>query len=186
MHWANLMELCLVSTSCDDDVSGAWFQQALNDFALNYYDLLDSLAILPSHPRVLINEYYAPISTDVACPSEYHLTSDKASALLSRLQTFNNVLAEGAKGFGFQVIHQNFCRPRAMHPIHMFKGRTIRHRCIRTLPGSLPLHSPISRPWPNPHRRRRAQVCRHPAQVTLSRPLSVPLEASKHITLPTS
>lgn len=107
MHWRNAMELCLVA-GCDDAASAAWFQQALGNFALNYYDLLQQLVALPSHPRVIVNEYYVPLSAQSPCPGQYHLGTDQSDALLQRLAAFNHVLRTGAESFGFEAVAPSF------------------------------------------------------------------------------
>jgi lysophospholipase L1-like esterase len=108
MHWHDLMELCLATTTCDDAASSALFQQALDQFVLNYYDLLTQLATLPSHPRVLINEYFPPIGSSISCLSHYGVTDQKVNTLLARLAMFNKALHDGATGFGFEAVQQNF------------------------------------------------------------------------------
>jgi hypothetical protein len=108
MHWTQLMELCLVSPQCNDSASAAWFSQALDDFTIDYYDLLQRLAALPGLPRVIVNEYYDPLPAKPDCTSEPAITAAKASVLLSRLTTFNTVLADGAASFGFQAVDPSF------------------------------------------------------------------------------
>jgi hypothetical protein len=110
MHWANLMELCLASVSpaCDDAASSAWFQQTLDGFTVDYYDLLVQLAALPGHPRVIVNEYYAPLPPSPSCPDAFRITAAKAHSLLARLEAFNSVLRAGAAGFGFESVQPSF------------------------------------------------------------------------------
>jgi hypothetical protein len=42
------------------------------------------------------------------CPSQPAITSAKSAVLLSRLITFNTVLADGAASFGFDPVAPNF------------------------------------------------------------------------------
>lgn len=108
MHWTQLMELCLVSPQCDDSASAAWFSQALDSFTIDYYDLLQRLATLPGSPRVIINEYYDPLPAQPVCAGEPAITASKSAVLLSRLTTFNTVLADGAASFGFGAVDPSF------------------------------------------------------------------------------
>ncbi len=108
MHWTQLMELCLVSPQCDDSASAAWFSQALDSFTIDYYDLLQRLAALPGLPRVVINEYYDPLPAKPDCAGEPAITAAKSAVLLSRLTTFNTVLADGAASFGFDAVGPSF------------------------------------------------------------------------------
>jgi GDSL-like Lipase/Acylhydrolase family len=108
MHWAALMEICLATPGCDDKASAAWFSQALNSFTFDYYDLLQHLATLPGSPRVIVNEYYDPLPANPNCPGHSELTAAKSGVLTDRLNTFNTVLADGAKSFGFQAVDPSF------------------------------------------------------------------------------
>jgi hypothetical protein len=108
MHWTQLMELCLVSPQCNDSASAAWFAQALDNFTIDYYDLLQRLATLPGSPRVIVNEYYDPLPAQPVCTGEPEITASKAMVLLSRLTTFNTVLADGAASFGFEAVDPSF------------------------------------------------------------------------------
>ena len=49
--WSGLVGLCAAAKSCADSASTAYFQQHLATFASQYYQLLEQLATLPSHPR---------------------------------------------------------------------------------------------------------------------------------------
>jgi hypothetical protein len=102
------MELCLIAPQCDDSVSAAWFSQALDSFTVDYYDLLQRLAALPGLPRIIVNEYYDPLPANPVCPGQPAFTSAKSAVLLSRLTTFNTVLADGAASFGFDAVAPSF------------------------------------------------------------------------------
>ncbi len=108
MHWTQVMELCLIAPQCDDSVSAAWFSQALDSFTVDYYDLLQRLAALPGLPRIIVNEYYDPLPVNPVCPGQPAITSAKSAVLLSRLTTFNTVLADGAASFGFDAVAPSF------------------------------------------------------------------------------
>ncbi|MGA7989585.1 MAG: GDSL-type esterase/lipase family protein [Candidatus Dormiibacterota bacterium] len=108
MHWAALMELCLVSPTCDDSASAAWFSQALDGFTVDYYDLLQHLATLPGAPQVIVNEYYDPLPVKPVCPGQPGITAAKSKVLLGRLTMFNKVLSQGAASFGFAAVDPNF------------------------------------------------------------------------------
>jgi len=118
MHWTQLMELCLVAPQCDDTASAAWFAQALDGFTIDYYDLLQRLASLPGLPRVIVNEYYNPLPMQPVCIGQPVITAAKSTVLLSRLTTFNTVLADGAASFGFDAVAPSFvghelCTPQS-------------------------------------------------------------------------
>jgi lysophospholipase L1-like esterase len=108
MHWTQLMELCLVAPQCDDTASAAWFAQALDSFTIDYYDLLQRLASLPGLPRVIVNEYYNPLPVNPDCSGQPAITAAKSAVLLSRLTTFNTMLADGAASFGFDAVAPSF------------------------------------------------------------------------------
>ena len=108
MHWAALMELCLVSPQCDDSASSAWFSQALDSFTVDYYDLLQHLATLPGAPQVIVNEYYDPLPVKPVCPGQPGITAAKSAVLSARLTMFNKVLSEGAASFGFAAVDPSF------------------------------------------------------------------------------
>jgi lysophospholipase L1-like esterase len=130
MHWTQLMELCLVSPQCDDSASAAWFAQALDSFTFDYYDLLQRLAALPGLPRVIVNEYYDPLPLDPVCPGEPAITASKSAVLLSRLTTFNTVLADGAASFGFEAVDPSF----------MGHELCTQQSFVQGLDGAAPLH----------------------------------------------
>jgi lysophospholipase L1-like esterase len=108
LQWEAMAAMCAMGPSCDDQATAALFQANLATFTQDYYQLLHDLAALPAHPRVLINEYFTPFGSNLKCLSAEGLTSAKASALLSRLGTLNQVLAGGAKTFGFTAVAPEF------------------------------------------------------------------------------
>jgi GDSL-like Lipase/Acylhydrolase family len=130
MHWTQLMELCLVAPQCDDSATAAWFSQALDSFTIDYYDLLQRLAALPGLPRVIVNEYYDPLPVEPVCAGLPAITATKSAVLLSRLTTFNTVLADGAASFGFDAVAPSFvghelCTPQSF---------------VQNVNGAAPLH----------------------------------------------
>ena len=58
LSWSVMTQLCAATAVCDDKVSSAYFNQLLDTFTRNYYELLSDLDRLPAHPAVLINQYY--------------------------------------------------------------------------------------------------------------------------------
>jgi lysophospholipase L1-like esterase len=108
LSWSVLTQLCAASTVCDDKVSTAYFDELLDTFTRNYYELLSDLDKLPAHPAVLINEYYLPFGSDVGCLRQYGMTPAKAKVLLARLRQLNTVLAQGAGLFGYGVAVPRF------------------------------------------------------------------------------
>ena len=109
MQWPVLVQFCLLAPVCDDNATAALFDTNLSRFTLDYAEhLLPQLAALPQHPRVLINQYYYPFDPDVACPGIEGWSADKVRVLSGRLSTFNSVLAQGAKTFGFTAVQPDF------------------------------------------------------------------------------
>ncbi len=108
LSWSVMTKLCAASPVCDDKVSSAYFSQLLGTFTRNYYQLLSDLDALPSHPAVLVNEYYSPFGSDVSCLQGYGMTQAKAQVLTARLGQLNAVLAQGASQFGFGVAAPRF------------------------------------------------------------------------------
>jgi lysophospholipase L1-like esterase len=108
LSWSVLTQLCAASAVCDDKVSTAYFDQLLDTFTRNYYELLSDLDKLPAHPAVLINEYYIPFGSDLGCLKKNGMNPAKARVLLARLGQLNTVLAQGAGLFGFGVAVPRF------------------------------------------------------------------------------
>jgi len=108
LSWSVMTQLCAASTVCDDKVSSAYFNQLVNTFTRNYYQLLSDLDRLPNHPAVLVNEYYSPFGASLGCLAKYGMTAAKAKVLLARLAQLNTVLAQGAGLFGFGVAAPRF------------------------------------------------------------------------------
>ncbi|MFE3637517.1 SGNH/GDSL hydrolase family protein [Streptomyces sp. NPDC059168] len=108
VRWSDLVRLCVVSPSCDDRASTAFFQDRLARFGLDYRNLLRVLAALPQHPAVVVNEYYDPFGPDVGCLRDEGLTRRKAEVLRSRLAALNAVLQQGAETAGFTAVKPDF------------------------------------------------------------------------------
>jgi lysophospholipase L1-like esterase len=94
--WSGLAGLCAAAKSCADSASTAYFQQHLATFTSQYYQLLEQLATLPSHPRVLINLYYNPFDAREQCLTAEGLDATKENALTELLSALNKVLSNGA------------------------------------------------------------------------------------------
>lgn len=101
LNWSTMVVVCAVAPRCDDRATTAYFQQQLASFSKNYLQLLSQLATLPSHPKVIINRYYDPFGPGTACLARVGLTAAKIRVLQARLATLNDVLARGARQFGF-------------------------------------------------------------------------------------
>ena len=99
--WSLMVGYCTVAPRCDDKATTAFFQQQLASFSKDYLQLLSQLAILPGHPRVIINQYYNPFGPEQSCLRPAGLTPAKLATLTSRLATLNAVLSKGAADFGF-------------------------------------------------------------------------------------
>jgi GDSL-like Lipase/Acylhydrolase family len=108
VQWSVMTQLCVASAICSDKVSAAYFASLLGQFTRAYYELLTQLATLPAKPKVLVNEYYDPFGSSVACLNKYGITSAKAAVLASRLGQLNQVLSQGAQAFGFSVAAPDF------------------------------------------------------------------------------
>ncbi|MCC9708450.1 SGNH/GDSL hydrolase family protein [Streptomyces sp. MNU76] len=108
VRWADLVQLCAISPSCDDRASTAFFQDRLARFALDYRRLLRILATLPQHPAVVVNEYYDPFGPDVSCLEDEGLTRQKTQVLRSRLAALNAILRKGAEAAGFTTVKPDF------------------------------------------------------------------------------
>ena len=72
-----------IAPRCDDKATTAFFQQQLASFSKDYLQLLSQLAILPGHPRVIINQYYNPFGPQQDCLSPAGLTPAKLATLTS-------------------------------------------------------------------------------------------------------
>jgi lysophospholipase L1-like esterase len=108
LSWSVMTRLCAATAVCNDKVSSAFFNQALSSFTRTYYELLSDLDRLPGHPAVLVNEYYSPFGSSIACLHQYGMTPAKEQVLLSRLSQLNTVLAQGAGLFRFGVADPQF------------------------------------------------------------------------------
>jgi lysophospholipase L1-like esterase len=106
--WSGLVELCAAAGSCDNKASTAYFQQRLATFASQYYQLLQQLATLPSHPRVLINLYYQPFDLGAQCLDGKGLDPGKEKALIGLLNALNSVLSDGAKAASQLPVQPDF------------------------------------------------------------------------------
>jgi hypothetical protein len=106
--WSALLRLCAASRACDNQASVAYFQQRLAAFAVSYYQLLQQLAALPSHPKVLVNLYHDPFNTRRHCLDNVGLDPAKEKCLTSLLTAFNGVLASGAQAAGLSSVQPDF------------------------------------------------------------------------------
>ncbi len=106
--WSGLVGLCAAATSCADSASTAYFQQHLNTFASQYYQLLEQLALLPAHPRVLINLYYNPFDPGQGCLNGHGLDAAKEGTLTKLLDALNQVLANGATAASQTPVQPDF------------------------------------------------------------------------------
>ncbi len=108
LHWSTLIRLCAIADSCDNRALTAYFQRSLASFTTEYLGLLRQLATMPGQPVVLINQYYAPFDPALDCLASTGLTADKITVLLDRLATLNEVLANGARTFGYLTAQPDF------------------------------------------------------------------------------
>lgn len=108
LQWVDLLRVCAVSASCDDNAQQAFFQQRIASFSTDYLQLLSALQLLPQHPKVLINLYYDPITANADCLSSVGITPAKQEVIVSQLGVLNFILANGAKTAGFLSVQPNF------------------------------------------------------------------------------
>jgi lysophospholipase L1-like esterase len=108
LNWAAEVRYCSVAPRCNDRATTAYFQQQLASFSKDYLDLLSRLAGLPTHPQVIINQYYDPFGPEPGCLSRAGLTAANLQTLTSRLATLNAVLADGADQFNFSSPQPDF------------------------------------------------------------------------------
>lgn len=108
VRWTNILLLCAVSSSCDNNAERAYFQQQLGRFSQDYLQLLTRLQTLPKHPRVLVNQYYAPLSDSDRCLESTGIDADKRKSLLSHLDVLNTILAKGAETAEFLTVKPDF------------------------------------------------------------------------------
>jgi hypothetical protein len=103
-----MLELCAISASCSDNAQQAFFQQQLASFSSDYLQLLDELQLLPTHPLVVINQYYDPVPGSVSCLKKQGVTPAKQKTLQANLTALNTILAEGAKAADFALAQPDF------------------------------------------------------------------------------
>ena len=108
VSWSGLLQACAVSSSCDNKVEEAYFQQRLAGFSADYLRLLSDLQALPTHPRVLINLYYDPFSSDSSCLHSIGMTDAKQTSMERMLGALNSILSEGAKAANFTAVQPHF------------------------------------------------------------------------------
>jgi lysophospholipase L1-like esterase len=108
MNWSSSVYVCAASDACDSRAITAYFQRTLNRFTSDYYELLRQLATVPGNPTVVINQYYVPFDPSLDCLAPSGLTPGKLRVLLDRLNTLNEVLANGAKTFGYRTVQPDF------------------------------------------------------------------------------
>jgi hypothetical protein len=63
---------------------------------------------MPGEPLILINQYYAPFDPALDCLVSIGLTAEKIGVLLDRLDTLNDVIANGARTFGYLTAKPDF------------------------------------------------------------------------------
>lgn len=108
VKWADLLRVCAVSPSCQNNAEQAAFQQYLAKFSTDYLQLLAQLQALPQHPQVVINLYYDPVGDQVDCLPALGLTSEKQETMRSTLAALNQVLSSGAQAASFTTARPNF------------------------------------------------------------------------------
>ncbi len=108
VRWSDILRVCAVSTNCDNRAELAYFQRHLARFSSDYLQLLSDLQVLPNHPRVLVNLYYAPFNDSDSCLARVGITASKQRAMLSSLSALNRILEDGARAASFTTAHPDF------------------------------------------------------------------------------
>jgi lysophospholipase L1-like esterase len=108
VEWTTLLQVCAVTPSCSTSVEQAFFQQQLAAFSSDYLQLLGQLQLLPTHPVVIINQYYDPVPRNIACLKDQGMTKAKQKTLQTDLVALNTVLADGAKTADFATAVPDF------------------------------------------------------------------------------
>jgi lysophospholipase L1-like esterase len=124
LDWSATLLYCSVNPTCNDRATTAYFQQQLASFSKNYLDLLSRLAALPTHPQVIINQYYDPFGSRPGCLSQNGLSPTNLQTLTSRLDTLNEVLAQGAAQFKFSSPQPDFAGHQLCTPQPYVQGLT--------------------------------------------------------------
>jgi hypothetical protein len=130
--WSDFMRYCYGLERCDDQASDSLFQSRLDSFKVQYSQLLQQLGDLPSHPAVIVNEYYDPFGDTFDCPqlkdasaragapagygfgpdpgqdNQDEKVKQKIEPLESELGRMNSVIEQGAQAFGFAVVQPHF------------------------------------------------------------------------------
>ncbi len=130
--WADFLKYCYGLSRCDDQVSERLMSSRLDTFGLQYAQLLQQLADLPTRPAVIITGYYDPFGDTFDCPAlqdpqapllppaGYGFGPDtedgdpaekvptKVEPLRSILTQLNLILEQGADAFGFAFVAPRF------------------------------------------------------------------------------
>lgn len=109
LEWADFLRYCYGVAKCDDAFTSTQFDYRLASFDHDYGDLLAALAALPTHPRVIIVGSYDVFAPDARCadtvgpPGVPGLDRQGIALLRARNQRFDDVLAAGARAYGFTM-----------------------------------------------------------------------------------
>lgn len=119
LEWSDFLRYCYGVEQCDDRYTSAQFDYRLARFDRAYGDLLAALAGLKSKPQVVVVGSYDVFAPGARCPdteSPGHpgLGDDGISVLTRRTKQLNDVLAAGARTYGFSSVTprlQPLCQP---------------------------------------------------------------------------
>jgi hypothetical protein len=117
LWWSYIMGYCYFSVQCNDNLSGSEFKYLINGFDRDYGDLLQDLADLPTHPRVVIVGSYDALDAGAAtkhkdCPEilgpsvrgNHGLNDVKIQTLLGKNGELNQILRNGAEKYDFKFV----------------------------------------------------------------------------------
>lgn len=130
--WSDFLRYCYGLSRCDDRASDNLFQSRLDTFKIQYIQLLQQLGDLPSHPTVIVSEYYDPFGTTFDCPqvrdqqvgagaspgygfgpdpgkdNQADKIKQKIDPLRSELARMNAAIADGADAFDAITVRPRF------------------------------------------------------------------------------
>ena len=137
LSWSVLTQLCAASAVCDDKVSTAYFDQLLDTFTRNYYELLSDLDRLPAHPAVLVNQYYLAVRVQRRVPAAVRDDPGEGAGAGGPARPAEHGARPGGQLVRVrrgraQVHRASSCAPATRG----CRDRPTRPRCIRTRPAS--------------------------------------------------
>ena len=122
LAWTDLLRYCYAVANCQDNLTQGEFDYRLAAFDRDYGALLRDLNDLPDRPQIIIMTSYDVFKAGANCsdvkgpPPAGGLSPGNIDVLLHRNAELNDVLAAGAKKYGFDVASPRLatlCEPDA-------------------------------------------------------------------------